>query len=136
MTFRDDIHFHFTMLLKMKFYERFCVKQSADKASFCGAQYGVFYRTGELVLLSSPWERSDYIINVPLINSTRFKIPNSMFYSLPKHKLQLYSQYVLSKLSWHLTVAPLSKVWIVENIDSIVSQYIFASGLIYQYQAL
>ena len=41
-----------------------------------------------------------------------------------KHKLQLYSQYVLSKLSWHLTVAPLSKVWIVENIDSIVNQYI------------
>ena len=40
----------------------------------------------------------------------------------PKHKLQLYSQYVLSKLSWHLTVAPLSKVWIVENIDSIVNR--------------
>ena len=42
----------------------------------------------------------------------------------PKHKLQLYIQYVLSKLSWYLTVAPLSKVWIVENIDSIVNQYI------------
>ena len=42
----------------------------------------------------------------------------------PKHKLQLYSQYVLSKLSWHLTISPLSKVWIVENIDSIVNQYI------------
>ena len=42
----------------------------------------------------------------------------------PKNKLILYSQYVLSKLSWHLTVAPLSKVWIVENIDSIVIQYI------------
>ena len=42
----------------------------------------------------------------------------------PKNKLLLYSQYVLSKLSWHLTVAPLSKVWITENIDSIVNQYI------------
>ena len=42
----------------------------------------------------------------------------------PKNKLHLYSRYVLSKLSWHLTVAPLSKVWIVENIDSIVIQYI------------
>ena len=42
----------------------------------------------------------------------------------PKNKLHLYCRYVLSKLSWHLTVAPLSKVWIVENIDSIVIQYI------------
>ena len=42
----------------------------------------------------------------------------------PKNKLLLYSKYVLSKLSWHLTVAPLSKAWITENIDSIVNQYI------------
>ena len=42
----------------------------------------------------------------------------------PKNKLHLYSRYVLSKLSLHLTVAPLSKVWIVENIDPIVIQYI------------
>ncbi len=42
----------------------------------------------------------------------------------PKNKLHLYSRYVLSKLSWHLTVAPLSKVWIIENIDSVVNQYI------------
>ena len=42
----------------------------------------------------------------------------------PKNKLHLYSRYVLSKLSWHLTVAPLPKVWIVENIDSIVNKYI------------
>ncbi len=42
----------------------------------------------------------------------------------PKNKLHLYSRYVLSKLSWHLTVAPLSKVWIIENIDSVVNKYI------------
>ena len=41
-----------------------------------------------------------------------------------KYKLHLYSRYVLSKLSWHQIVAPLPKVWIVENIDSIVNQYI------------
>ena len=28
-----------------------------------------------------------------------------------KNKLHLYSRYVLSKLSWHLTVAPLPKVY-------------------------
>ena len=42
----------------------------------------------------------------------------------PKNKLHLYSRYVQSKLSWHLTVVPLSKVWIIENIDSVVNQYI------------
>ena len=30
-----------------------------------------------------------------------------------KHKLQLYSQYVLSKLSWHLTIASLSRTLIL-----------------------
>ena len=34
----------------------------------------------------------------------------------PKNKLLLYSRYVLSKLSWHFTVADISKTWIIENI--------------------
>ncbi len=42
----------------------------------------------------------------------------------PKNKLHLYSRYVLSKLYWHPTVAPLFKLWIIENIDSVVSKYI------------
>ena len=42
----------------------------------------------------------------------------------PKNKLLLYSRYVLSKLSWHFTVATLSKTWVTENIDPIVNQYI------------
>ena len=37
----------------------------------------------------------------------------------PKNKLLLYSRYVLSKLSWHFTVATLSKTWISQNIDSV-----------------
>ena len=48
-----------------------------------------------------------------------------------KHKSELItlindlmSDIDLSKLSWHLTVAPLSKVLIIENIDSVVIQYI------------
>ncbi|XP_028419269.1 uncharacterized protein LOC114545096 [Dendronephthya gigantea] len=42
----------------------------------------------------------------------------------PKNKLRVYSRYVLSKLSWHFTVATLSKTWVIENIDSVVNQYI------------
>ena len=42
----------------------------------------------------------------------------------PKNKLLLYSRYVLSKLSWHFTVAEISKTWVTENIDSIVNEFI------------
>jgi hypothetical protein len=42
----------------------------------------------------------------------------------PKNKLLLYNRYVLSKISWHLTVAPLSKTWVTETIDSVINQYI------------
>ena len=44
----------------------------------------------------------------------------------PKHKLLLYSRYVLSKLSWHFTihVANISKTWITEHLDSVVNGYI------------
>ena len=42
----------------------------------------------------------------------------------PKNKLILYNRYVLSKISWHLTVAPLSKTWVTETIDSVINQYI------------
>ena len=41
-----------------------------------------------------------------------------------ENKIVLYSRYVLSKLSWHLTVADLSKTWISENLDPIVNQHI------------
>ena len=42
----------------------------------------------------------------------------------PKNKLMLYSRYVLSKLSWHLTVSDITKTWITENLDSLVNQYL------------
>ena len=42
----------------------------------------------------------------------------------PKNKLLLYNRYVLSKLSWHFTIATFSKTWITENIDSVVNKYI------------
>ena len=42
----------------------------------------------------------------------------------PKNKLLIYHRFLLSKISWNLTVADISKTWIVENHDSIVSKYI------------
>ncbi len=42
----------------------------------------------------------------------------------PRNKLLLYSRYLLSKISWHFTVATTSKTWVSENMDSIVNKYI------------
>ena len=42
----------------------------------------------------------------------------------PKNKVLLYNRYVLSKLSWHSTVADLSKTWICKNLGSLVFRYI------------
>ena len=39
----------------------------------------------------------------------------------PKNKLLLYNRYLLSKISWHLTVANLPKTWVIENLDNFVS---------------
>ncbi len=42
----------------------------------------------------------------------------------PRNKLLLYSRYLLSKISWHFTIATISKTWVSENMDSIVNKYI------------
>ena len=42
----------------------------------------------------------------------------------PRNKLLLYDHYILSKISWHLTVADLGKTWISENLDKIVTKYV------------
>ena len=42
----------------------------------------------------------------------------------PRNKLLLYNRYVLFKLSWNLTVANLTKTWVIQSIDSVVNQYI------------
>ena len=42
----------------------------------------------------------------------------------PKNKLLLYHCFVLSKLAWHLTIADLSKTWVIENLDNVVSSYV------------
>ena len=46
----------------------------------------------------------------------------------PKHKLLLYSRYVL-----YLTIADISKTWITEHLDSVVNGSIFENGLIFRY---
>ena len=42
----------------------------------------------------------------------------------PKNKILLYNRYVLSKLSWHLTITSISKTLISENLDSLFTQYV------------
>ena len=42
----------------------------------------------------------------------------------PKNKLQLYHRFVLSKISWHFTIADLDMTWVVDNIDNVASKYI------------
>ena len=41
----------------------------------------------------------------------------------PKNKILIYSRYVLSKLSWHFTIASIKKTWISENLDRVFKQY-------------
>ena len=42
----------------------------------------------------------------------------------PKFKLLLYHCFVLSKLSWHLTIADLSKTWVIDNLKNIATGYV------------
>ena len=42
----------------------------------------------------------------------------------PKYKILIYSRYVLSKLSWHLTVAGLPKTWVENNLDNLCCGYL------------
>ena len=42
----------------------------------------------------------------------------------PKNKNALYNRYLLSKLSWHFTVASIPKTWVCEHLDNVVAQYI------------
>ena len=42
----------------------------------------------------------------------------------PKNKLLLYQRYILSNLSWHLTVATLPKVWVIQHLDNVVTRFV------------
>ena len=43
---------------------------------------------------------------------------------LPKNKLLLYQRYILSKLSWHLTVATLLNTWVIEHLDNVATRFV------------
>ena len=42
----------------------------------------------------------------------------------PKNKMLVYQRYVLSKLSWNLTIADIDITWVKQSLDSIVNQYV------------
>ena len=42
----------------------------------------------------------------------------------PKNKLKIYHRYLLSKISWDLTVAEITQTWLKNNVDNIISSYI------------
>ena len=42
----------------------------------------------------------------------------------PKNKLLLFNLYLLSKISWDLTIADLGFTWVKSNMDNLVSSYL------------
>ena len=42
----------------------------------------------------------------------------------PKYKLSLYHRFILSKIAWHLTIADLSKTWVVQTLDTVVAKFV------------
>ena len=42
----------------------------------------------------------------------------------PRNKLLIYQRYVLSKLSWDLTIADLSSTWVKQSLDPIVNRFV------------
>ena len=71
--------------------------------------------------------------NYPMDNKSHEQIPldnaEEMMKSVdklplhPKYKILIYSRYVLSKLSWHLTVTDLPKTWVENNLDNLCYRY-------------
>ena len=69
-----------------------------------------------------PMDNSDHMCEVlQLVTDLMRKLDDIPCH--PKSKLLLYHRVVLSKLSWHFTIADLVKTWIAENIDNLVSKY-------------
>ena len=81
-----------------------------------------------------PFKYIGRYFNFHMDNSDHMSIPldtiNDLMLKLdclachPKSKLLLYHRFVLSKLSWHLTIADLSKTRVVEDVDTVVSRFV------------
>ena len=42
----------------------------------------------------------------------------------PNNKMLIYQRYVVSELSWNLTIAIIDITWVRQSLDSIVNQYV------------
>ena len=42
----------------------------------------------------------------------------------PKNKIALYNRYLLSKISWHFSVADLPKPFVCEHLNNVVAEFI------------
>ena len=47
-----------------------------------------------------------------------------LFTNLPSNRLLLYNRWVLSKLYWLLTFTHLSKIWLIEDVDSVTARFV------------
>ena len=42
----------------------------------------------------------------------------------PKHKIQLYSKFLMSKINWDLTISDINITWVKQTLDSISSSFV------------
>ena len=60
-------------------------------------------------------DNSDHM-SIPLDNINDLMLNIDCLHCHPKSKRLLHHRFVLSKLAWHLTIADLSKTWVVESV--------------------
>ena len=65
----------------------------------------------------------DAAVITGLQNENQFLLNHFTRWWIPPESLNIYHRYVLSKLSWHLTIADLSKTWVIQNLDNVVARY-------------
>ena len=42
----------------------------------------------------------------------------------PKHKIELYSKFLMSKISWDLTISDINITWVKQTLDSVSSSFV------------
>ena len=42
----------------------------------------------------------------------------------PKNKLQVISKFIYSKIRWRFSIYRLSETWVIQNVDSIIKEYV------------
>jgi hypothetical protein len=105
------------------------LSKSAQYLALVWDSYWSTTKTGDHL---STWDGPSILINMTnqkhrskltsLIDELMYEVDLKPLH--PKNKILLYSRYVLSKLSWHFTVATISKTRVIENVDSVVNMFI------------